>query len=107
MFKIGGNILFSVLEYRRNLQPAAEFFVSFVDQKALGFGYGCFEQSSGGRPHVNRIRISPVLAIRRVSETKSFEAKFDVALNIEIFHFECTVMNNTLSVRPGSLGKAW
>jgi len=99
--------LFSVFEYRRNLQPAAEFFVSFVDQKTLGFGYRCFEQCSGGRPHINRIKISSVLAIRRVSETKSLESKFDVALYGEIFHFKCTMMNNALSVRPGSLGKAW
>ena len=99
--------MLSVFEHRRNLQPAAEIFVSLVDQKALGFGYRCFEQSSGGRPYVDRIKISTVLAIRCVSETKSFEAKFDVALNIEIFNLECTMMNNALSVRPGSLGKAW
>jgi len=43
ILEIGGNILFSVFEYRRNLQPAAEFFVSFVDQKTLRFGNRRFE----------------------------------------------------------------
>jgi pimeloyl-ACP methyl ester carboxylesterase len=43
ILEIGGNLLFSIFEYRRNLQPAAEFFVSFIDQKTLCFGYRCFE----------------------------------------------------------------
>jgi len=43
ILQIGGNFLFLVSEHGRNLQSAAEFFISFVDQKALWFGYRCFE----------------------------------------------------------------
>jgi hypothetical protein len=107
ILEIGCNFLFSVSKYGRNLQSAAQFFVSFVDQKALWFGYRCFEKSSGGCPHINRIKVSAILAIRRVGEAKSFEAKLDVALNLKILNLECTVMDDALSVRPRTLWEVW
>ena len=53
-----------------------------------------------GRPHVNRIKVSAVLAIRGVGEPQSFEAELDVALNVEILHFECAMVHDPLSICP-------